>query len=224
MPPPAVPTLYHVPWFCSSIAVQVARELAIESSSLQTNTITPEDLRSGTEILEVSPRRVVPALALPDGTSITEVGAIVLYLLETFDVSGKLHPLVGDARRPRFLQAMFYVVSECYKAAFEVFLLCFRVEPKLERIDRNERDEQLWKAATAKFQKVVIDHLAREIGDGNRKYYLGDSLSAADFMFGYILMWVDSCDEGLVDRKVVKEYYDRLKTRPFHRQLYLELE
>lgn len=222
MPAPVVPTLYHVSWFYSSIAVQIARELPIDDSSLKIKTISSDELRAGSLILEVSPRRVVPAIALPDGTSITEVGAIVLYMLETFDTSGKLHPLIGDVRRPRFLQAMFYVVSECYKAAFQVFLLCFRIDPKFERIDREERDEQCWKAATDKFRAVVINHLVREIGDGRRKYYLGNSLSAADFMFGYILMWVDSCDEGLLDHEVVKQYYGRLKERPLHKELYLE--
>lgn len=217
-----MPTLYHVPWFCSSIAVQVAREIPISPSSLQIKSITVAELRTSEEILQVSPRRVVPVLALPDGTAIGEVGAIVLYLLETFDESGKLHPLRGDPNRPRFLQASFYIVSECYKAAFEVFLMCFRVQPTKERIDPKERDEGKWKKATEKFRKVVIEHLVTELKDGGRQFYLGDRLSAADFMFGYILMWVDSCGEGLLDHKVVKEYYDRLKARPIHRQLYID--
>lgn len=224
MPAPAVPTLYHVPWFCSSIAVQVARELPIPPSSLHIKSITPNELRTGKEILQVSPRRVVPVLAFPDGTAIGEVGAIVLYLLETFDESGKLHPLRGDPNRPRFLQASFYVVSECYKAATEIFLMCFRVVPKMERIDPTERDEEKWKNATEKFRKVVIEHLVTALRDGERKFYLGDRLSAADFMFGYILMWVDSCGEGLLDHNVVKEYYDTLKSRPIHRQLYVDKE
>lgn len=221
MAPPFLPTLYHVPWFCSSIAAQLVAELSIPPTALSVVTLTPVELRTGPEILAVSPRRVVPALALPDGTCITEVGAIVMYILETFDGKGTLHPKVGP-ERARFLQALFYVVSECYKAAFAVFLMCFSIKPKLVRLDREERDAEKWKEVTGKFKTVVVDHIVREIGDAGRKYYLGDKLSAADFMFGYILMWVDSCDEGLLDHPVVQEYYGRLKARPMHIKLYLE--
>ena len=52
--------------------------------------------------LSTNPTGRVPALTLPDGTTIGETGAIVTYLCEVFPQAG-LAPLPGDADRAAFL-------------------------------------------------------------------------------------------------------------------------
>lgn len=210
---PSVPTLYHIPYFCSSIPYNIALELGISKTDLSIKTITDSDLRKGTEILSVSPRRVVPVLQFPSGEVICEVGAIVLHLLETYDKSGKLHPLPGQKNRAKFLQGIVYVVAEGYRAGMDLFMLCcdagsegHKMLPKEER-DRVKVDE-----AKKKFIDVVIKHLDREMGDS--EFYLGDEVSATDIAFSYLLMCAEYIDEGLLEESdKVNEWYAKMKAR-----------
>lgn len=209
--PPKVPTLYHVHYFCSSIPYAVALELSIPTDKLTINQISNTTLRADPGIGVLSPRRVAPFVHFPDGSVLLEVGAIVLYLCETFDPDGKLHPLPGTPGRNQFLQAVVYSVAECYRAVVEVFLCCYGKTP-------DQRNEIAVVATSQKYHKIVTKHLLKQLE--GKKFYLGDHFSVADIMFGYILTTAEVCDVELLEDQSIKEYYERIKARPSYHELF----
>lgn len=64
-------------------------------------------------LLKVNPLAQVPVLALPNGSSMTESAAILLYLAETYPEAG-LAPAIGDPERPAFLQRLVWLVAALY--------------------------------------------------------------------------------------------------------------
>lgn len=209
----SVPTLYHVPYFSSSIPYQLLLELGTPSSQIAVKTITDVELRTHKSIPAFSPRRVVPFMVFPDGSAMVEAGAIVIHLCETLDHSHKLHPALGDAHRSRFLQGVVFGVAEGYKAVIACFLLCYKIA-------KEERDTKKLSAAKENFEKVVVGHLVKELKGGERKYYLGEEFSAVDVVFGYILMTAGYCDAGLIENEIVKNYHESLEKRPTYTKLF----
>jgi glutathione S-transferase len=208
-----VMTLYHVKWFCSSIPAQLAEELSLSDSQLVVKTVPdPGLLSKDPTLLRLSPRRVVPVLVLPDGSTICESAAIALYLCETFDKDGAMQPPVGSPTRAKFLQGVVYSAAEGYKATINVFMECFNIEKK----DRNYEAIAKHKE---KFQKVVIDHLVRELADG-RPYYLGENMSLCDIMFGFLLVSAVATEENLLTNDIVSQYFGRLASRPSFKKYY----
>lgn len=209
--PPKVPTLYHVHYFCSSIPYAVALELSIPDDQLKINHISNTTLRADPEIGALSQRRVAPFVHFPDGSVLLEAGAIVLYLCETFDKDGKLHPLPGTPGRNKFLQAVVYTAAECYRAVVNVFLCCYGRTP-------DQRDEIAVVTTSQKYHKIVTKHLLTQLE--GKKYYLGDQFSVADIMFGYILMTAEVCDVELLEDQSIREYHDRIKARPSYQEVF----
>lgn len=217
MSAPEVPTLWHVKWYCSSIPYNVLLELGVSDTQVSIHTITDVELRTGETILNVSPRRVVPVLALPSGEVVKEVGAIVLHLCETFDKEGKMHPLPGQKNRTKFLQGVVYAVAECYRACMDLFLAVWG-KSKEER----EKDKQKIDDLTIKYNRVLVDHLVQELDSGKKNFYLGDQFSIADIPFAYMLMCAKYADIGLLENKVVADYFERLAERPHYKTLFAE--
>lgn len=215
-PEKGVPTLYHGQWMCSSIPLQIVRELSIPSDKLAVREIlgdTMQKLRTDPVLLRISPRRVLPVLVMPDGSVIVEAVAISLWLLETFDVSGKLHPRPGDPTRAKFLQGMVYAAAEGYKATMSIFMLCFMTA-------KNDRDKaKISEAKEKHWQRVVVEHLRQELQDG-RDYYTGSEFTAVDIAFGYLLVCAETCDEDLISEDFLKAYNARLKKREAYKKLY----
>lgn len=174
--------------------------------------LTAEQLKGDAQVAVYSPRRVVPFLVLPDGTSIVESAAILLHFLETFDTTHKLHPAPGHVDRPRFLQGVVFGVAEGYKTVMSVFLLCMNIK-------KEDRDQTNLVPAKKKFEDVFLKHLIQQLE--GREYYLGDQFSAADIVLGYILMTAEYVEEGLTEDPVVKAYHARLKARTTYQKLFM---
>jgi glutathione S-transferase len=66
------------------------------------------------------PMAQVPVLILPDGSSMTESGAISLYLAETQPESG-LAPAPGEPIRPRFLHWLSFAQVNLYETVLRYF-------------------------------------------------------------------------------------------------------
>lgn len=188
-------------------------EANVPETGIKVVKITDEQLKKDEAFGRLSPRRVVPVLAMPDGSAILESSAILLYIMETFDTAHKLHPAVGDAKRPLYLQAVAYVGAEAYRAVVGVFAECF-MKP-LEKRDRAKVD-----TAKEKYQTVVVEHLERHFADG-RAYYLGSEFSAADIPFAYVLMTASFVEgEELLVSPTLTAYHSRLKERDSYKKLF----
>lgn len=71
------------------------------------------DAEAQARVAEVNPMRQVPALVLESGETLTESGAILIYLADAHPAAN-LAPPIGDLRRGQFLRWMFYVSSAIY--------------------------------------------------------------------------------------------------------------
>ncbi len=67
-----------------------------------------------------NPMAQIPVLILPDGSSMTESGAISLYLAETKPESG-LAPALDDPIRPRFLHWLSFAQVNLYETVLRYF-------------------------------------------------------------------------------------------------------
>ena len=212
--PPSVPTLYHSKWFCSSIPLWALQELGVPETEIAVVSITQEQLKTDPTIAKLSPRKVLPVLAYPDGTTILEAGAILLHFLEKFDKEYKLHPSPSSPLRAKFLQHIFYVVSEAYAAVVAVFGVSFST-PK------EKRDRAVVDPLMEKYNTKVVKYLERELEYGKRPYLLGDEFSAADIAFGYIIMTASFCNgEDTLVSEVAKKYHERCSQRELYGKLF----
>lgn len=198
----------------SSIPYQILLELGVPSTSAAVVTITQDDMKNNLSFRKISPRGVLPVLALPCGESIVEAGAIALYFLEKFDTSGKLHPLPGTPDRPRFLQSVVYTAAEGYSAVVQLFKAC-------RGVPHEKRDRAVVDPRLEKYNKTVVQHLEQQLDYGRRDYYLGAEFSAADIMFSWILMVAGFMqDENVLANEVVAAYAKRIGKRETYKVLY----
>ncbi len=214
--PPTVLTLYHTKWACSSIPLWALLELEVPETEVAVVPVSHKQLQSDTTIAEISPRRMVPVLAHPDGTTIAESGAILLYVLEKFDTEHKLHPAPNSPLRAKFLQHIFYVVAEACSVVVRLYLVTLKPKEK--------RDSAVVEPLMKKYNTVVVEYLERELDHGKRPYLLGEEFTAADMAFGYIIMTAAFCGgedgEDTLVNEVVKSYHIRCSGHEFYEKLF----
>lgn len=202
---PSVPTLYHVPLCCSTIPIIVSSELGVPSQKFAVTEISATDLAESKGIAQISPRNVVPALAMPDGSALLEVGAIVMYLLERYDERHALHLPLGHPDRPRMFQGMFYGLTECYRRGVTLYGLI--VDTPLEQQDKDEIAE-----AAAEYKAILVDYLATELK--GKQFYAAGQYTIADIIFAYLLMLGDCVGLELIKDTAVRGYLDKIKKKP----------
>ncbi len=78
------------------------------------------DEQSSTEYLKINPRGQVPAMALADGTIITESAAISLHLVDQHPEAG-LIPDIGSSDRARVYRWLFYASANLYEAVLRFY-------------------------------------------------------------------------------------------------------
>jgi glutathione S-transferase len=126
------------------------------------------------DYLARNPMGKVPTL--DDGeVRIFESGAIIEYLLETYDKDGRLAPKPGSPKRPQFLQWLHWAESTAMPSVSEFFQNSM-LKPEADRIP------QVVVEATQKIAKwlgVLDKQLA------GKPYVLGDDFSAADVALAY---------------------------------------
>ena len=138
------------------------------------------DPRAADEIAAINPMRQVPALALPDGTLMTESAAILIWLAETYP-AGRLGPPPGDPLRPVFLRWMTFVSAAVYSL--------FWIRDKPERLVAGETAAAEINASTkariAECWSVMNDRLSPGA------YLLGDDLTVLDLYVAVISRWAE---------------------------------
>lgn len=105
--------LYYFPGACSIAPHIVAREAGIPLE-LEKVDLGSKRTATGEDYLAVNPKGYVPALRLDDGSVLTEVSALVLYLADRAPGSG-LVPPAGSMERYRVLEWIGYVSTEIHK-------------------------------------------------------------------------------------------------------------
>ena len=185
-------TLYHNPKSRSASARVLLEALGVPYE------LKALDFASGQnrapEFLAINPLGKLPTL-VHDGSVVTEQVAITIYLADRFPVAG-LAPAVDDPLRGPYLRWLAF-----YAACFEPALVDHAFQrPPMDPATSPYRDYD-----------TVIDTLVAQLGRGD--YLLGDTLTAADLLWGTGLRWTTAF--GIVPKlPVIMAYIERVSAHP----------
>lgn len=109
--------LYFSPLSCSLACSITAAEAGVALERVQVNLRAKKLKRDGSDYLAIAPKGQVPALKLEDGTLLTEVAAVLLYIADRAPESG-LAPREGTIARYRVVEALSFIGTELHKHGF----------------------------------------------------------------------------------------------------------
>jgi glutathione S-transferase len=160
--------LYHAPQSRSSATLTLLEELGAPYELHVLNMKAGEQRQK--DYLAVNPLGKVPAIR-HRGALVTEQVAIFIYLADLFP-EARLAPAIGDALRGPYLRWLVYYAA-CYEPAL-VDRAMKREPVSLAMSPYGDFDTMLG---------TVVERFA------NSPYLLGDTLSAADLLWGMALQW-----------------------------------
>lgn len=185
-------TLFHNPR-SRSAGIRVLLEALAVPYAIQPVDFSKGENRSP-DFLALNPLGKLPTL-VHDGVVVTEQVAITIYLADRFPAAG-LAPAIDDRARGPYLRWLAY-----YAACFEPAVVdhAFKREP-LDPATSPYRDYD-----------TVIATLVAQLGRAD--YLLGDTLTAADLLWGTALAW--TTDFGIVPRlPAITAYIERVAAHP----------
>ena len=181
------PTLYHVPKTISSPIYQILLELGFENT-VRVEKLSFADLKSD-EHLARNPMGTSPTLVDTDNSiAIWESGAILTYLLTTYDKNYRMHPnpqTSSKADLARFLHIQQFIIATVYPFLASLYIHTLQ--------HPGEEDDSYVTNAKEKFRSLLGPVLQDFLGDSD--FFLGDgddSISAIDFLVAKPLNNADS--------------------------------
>ena len=162
--------LYYSPGSCSLASHIVAREgaLPIQLERVQLKT---KQTAGGLNFLAINPKGYVPALALDDGSVLTESAAVLQFLADR-SLSAPLIPAQGTLERYRAVEWIHFISTELHKGWNPLFDRAIVADAK-----------QRYRDKIAQRLDFVADHLA------HHQYLLGQAFSAPDAYLFTVLRW-----------------------------------
>jgi len=131
------------------------------------------------KVATVNPLKQIPALVTPDGETITESAAILIWLADRYP-EARLGPAVDDPRRAQFLRWMTFIPASIYS------LFWVRDDPS--RLGGEDPEVQARiKAATAERILDCWAMMESQITPG--RYLLGDELTVLDLYVTVVSRW-----------------------------------
>ena len=169
------PTLYHVPKTISSPIVQILLELGVKDNGIAVETLTFKDLKTPAHIAR-NPMGTSPTFTDDDNDiSIWESGAILTYLLETYDTQHRFHPKHGTStpsERAKFLHLQQYIIATVYPFLASLYLHTLK--------PTNEQDQDYVSSAKGKWRTLLAPTLVSFLK--GQSYFMGNNVSAIDFL------------------------------------------
>lgn len=131
------------------------------------------------KVAVVNPLKQIPALVTPEGETITESAAILIWLADKFP-EAQLGPRIDDPRRAQFLRWMTFIPASIYS------LFWVRDEPS--RLGGPDPEVQARiKAATAERILDCWRMMESQLTPG--RYLLGDELTVLDLYVTVVSRW-----------------------------------
>ena len=195
------PTLYHVKRTISSPIVQLILELGLRNIHIQEITFT--DLKRP-EYLQINPMGTSPAFT--DGDLVLwESGAIMDYLLETYDVRQTYSEAPNTILRPKFLQLKQYLIATVYPMVAKWYL----------RHLKGDDDDTT--AVRDTVRTVVLPYLTKALGSS--RYFVGDRPTVIDFLAAKPLTNLQ--DLGELDRfPTLQAHFERVSAMRSYQEAY----
>ena len=186
--------LYYSPGACS-----LAPHIAMREAGIAVD-LKKVDLKAkqvdGSDYKQVNGKGYVPAIAMDDGTVLTECPVILQYLADQKPESG-LAPKPGDAARYKLQEMLNFITSELHKGMGTFF---------------NPAVTEDWRKAASDRLTLRLDWLAKQL-DG-KQYAMGDKFTVADAYLFTILNWAPMVKFDLGRWPVLGAYQKRVAGRP----------
>ncbi len=159
--------------------------------------------------LKINPRGEVPALALPDGTVMTESAAMMIHLADAHPEAG-MAPAVGTSARATYLRWMVYLAATPYATDLRLYYP-----------DRYSTDPT---HAPAIKEKAIVD-LARDFdviaaSMGKGPFVLGTKMSAVDLYAAMLFSWSDDVEKLFQRQPKLRALYQAVSAVPSVRKVW----
>lgn len=185
--------LYYTPGACSLAPHIAAREAGVPLE-LEKVDLGSKKTAGGSDYLKVNPKGYVPALALDDGTTLTEAGAILQYL---GDRAAGLMPPAGSMERYREVEWITFISSEIHKGFGPLW------DPSAS--------EEVKKAARERLAKRLA-YVDQAIA--GRDFLMGSTFTVADAYLFTILNWSGMTGVDLSPHANLQAFQKRVGARP----------
>ena len=187
--------LYFTSGACS-LSPHIALREAGFNFELERVDLKAKKTASGADYNAVNPKGYVPALALDDGTVMTEGPSIVQYIADK-KPEAKLAPANGTAERYKLQEWLNFLATEVHRGSTPLF--------------NPATPDSVRQAALAKLGERY-DYLAKQLE--KQPYLMGQNFSVADGYLFTLLNWTNYLKIDLGKWPVLKAYYDRVAARP----------
>lgn len=187
--------LYHAPGACSMAPHIVARELGLPLDLVKVD-IPNKKTADGGDFWLVNAKGYVPALALDDGTVLTEAGVICQYLADLKPEAGLIAP-AGTMERYQQMAALNFASSEVHKQIGALF------NPKMTPESREVQLGVIERRLNA-LEKLL---------DG-RDHIMGAAFTAPDAYLFTVLSWTTPLKIDLGRWPNITAYMARVGGRP----------
>jgi len=187
--------LYYKAGACSLGPHIVIHELGLACETVPVDLAT-KLTKAGADFTAINPKGYVPALALDDGTVLSECGAVLQYLADLKPAAG-LAPANGTLERYQLQEWLAYISTELHKTFGALF------NPAAPDVTK----EAALKLFARRVQ-YVEDHLA------GRDYLMGAQFTAADAYLYTVLGWTKYFSVDLGQWPRVKAFHARVAARP----------
>lgn len=191
--------LYYAPGVCSLSPHIVLREAGLPFD-LVTTDIRAKTMAGGADFRDVNPLGYVPALALDDGTLLTEGPAIVQYIADLVP-DKKLAPPNGTIERTRLQGWLNFVATELHRNCTPILSPVFSGHI-------GEEGKQAFRNRLATRFAHLDEHFSKN------DYLMGSAFTVADAYAFVITGWAPRVGVDLEPYPNLRAYRARIQARP----------
>jgi len=191
--------LYYIPGACSLASNIALREAGLSFQLVEVDKYTKR-AADGLDFMEVNPKGYVPALALHDGTVLTENVNVLQYIADR-NPAMKLAPAAGTLERYRLTEWLSFISAEIHKFFNPLF-----------RPDEPEAAKEYARSCLT----TRLEYLQRALG--SRSFVMGDQYSVADAYLFTVLGWGSFVSFDIGKWPPLARFHERIGTRPAVRE------